>query len=170
MKIVLRIIPVGLLLLFTTLVNAQIKIGHINSQELLAAMPESDSAQKKLEKLAKEHELAIEEMTVEFNKKYEVFMNLPEDASDLVKTSKQAELEDLQRRIAAYEQSAQQDIQQKRVELFRPIQEKAINAVNQVAEELGFTYILDEGVGVIVYAAPNAENILPQVKEKLGLP
>ena len=35
-------------------VNAQdkLKIGHINSQELLAAMPASDSAQKKLEKIA----------------------------------------------------------------------------------------------------------------------
>ncbi|MGD2035385.1 MAG: OmpH family outer membrane protein, partial [Bacteroidales bacterium] len=51
-------------------VSAQdkLKIGHINSQELLAAMPASDSAQKKLEKIAKEHELVLEEMSVEFNK------------------------------------------------------------------------------------------------------
>ena len=29
-----------------------LKLGHINSQELFVAMPESDSAQKKLEKAA----------------------------------------------------------------------------------------------------------------------
>ena len=53
--------------------QVKLKIGHINSQELLAAMPESDSAQKKLEKVARDHELVLEEMSVEFNKKFETY-------------------------------------------------------------------------------------------------
>ena len=50
-----------------------VKLGHISSQELLSAMPQSDSAQVKLERLAKEHEAVLDEMTVEFNKKYEAY-------------------------------------------------------------------------------------------------
>ncbi len=153
--------------------NAQTKIGHINSQELLALMPETDSAQKQLEKLAKEHELALEEMSVEFNKKYEDFINKVNDTgnpmSDLVRASKEAELQEMQQRTQAFQQQAERDIQQKRMTLFQPIQEKAINAVNEVAAEQKFTYILDSGMGVVVYSAPDAQDILPLVKKKLGL-
>ncbi len=154
-------------------VNGQqkLKIGHINSQELLASMPASDSAQKKLEAIAAEHEAILDEMTVEFNKKLEAYRKAAESGtlSDLAKTTKEAELQDLQNRIQTFEQTAQQDLQQKRVEFFTPVQEAALKAVNAVAEENGFTYIFDTGMGAIAYSAPDAQDILPLVKAKLGL-
>ncbi len=159
--------------IFSLSVSAQdkLKIGHINSQELLAAMPESDSAQKKLEKIAKEHELVLEEMSVEFNKKFEAYRKAMDAGtlSDLARATKEAELEDLQNRIGTFEQTAQQDLQQKRVEFFTPVQEAALSAVNEVAEEQGYTYILDTGVGVVVYSSPDSKDILDLVKTKLGL-
>jgi len=145
------------------------KIGHINSQELLMAMPESDSAQKKIEQLAKEHENVLEEMTVEYNKKLEVLNKSYATLSDLAKASKEAELQDLQTRIQTFQQSAQEDLQRKRMDLFKPIQDKALKAVNDVAAENGFTYILDSGVGAVVYEGSDAQDILPLVKKKIGL-
>lgn len=157
----------------TLAASAQTKIGHINSQELLASMPETDSAQKKLEQVAKEHELVLEELTVEFNKKYEDYLKKMEDAqnpmSDLIRAAKEAELQELQQRTQAFQQQAEQEIQRQRMQLFQPIQEKAIKAVNEVAAENGFTYILDTGMGVVVYTAPDAQDILPFVKTKLGI-
>jgi outer membrane protein len=163
----LGLMLVVLLLGFTA--KAQDKIGHINSQELLAAMPETDSAQKQLEKIAMEHDLALEEMSVEFNKKLEDLNTNYNELSELVRTSKEAELQDLQKRIQAFQQTAEQDLQRKRYELFQPIQEKAINAVNEIAKEKGFTYVLDSGTGVVVYMGDNAQDLLPLVKVKLGL-
>ena len=145
------------------------KIGHINSQDLLTAMPESDSAQKKLEKLAKEHENVLEEMTVEYNKKLEAYNKEFNNMSDLAKAAKEAELQDLQNRIQTFQQSAQEDLQRKRMEFFKPIQDKALKAVNDVAAENGFTYILDSGIGAVVYEGPDAVDILPLVKKKLGI-
>jgi outer membrane protein len=161
------------LLFFGLSVSAQSKtqkIGHINSQELLAAMPESDSAQKQVEKIAKEHESVIEEMTVEYNKKVEALTKTYETLSDLAKASKEAELQDIQTRIQKFQQDAQEDLQRKRAELFKPIQDKALAAVNAVAAENGFAYILDSGIGAVVYEGPDAQDILPLVKKKLGLP
>lgn len=166
---------IGLLAIATLSLTAtaQTKIGHINSQELLAAMPQTDSAQKKLEKIAMDHELAIEEMTVEFNKKYEDYLKKMEDQvnpmSDLIRAAKEAELQEIQQRVQGFQQQAEQDIQAQRQQLFMPIQEKAIAAVNEIAAEQGFTYILDSGMGVVVYSAPDAEDILPLVKTKLGI-
>ena len=134
-------------------------------------MPASDSAQSKLEKIAQDHEAVLEEMTVEFNKKLEAYKKALEAGtlSDLARASKEAELEDLQNRIQVFEQTAQQDLQQKRVEFFTPVQESALNAVNAVAAENGFTYIFDTGMGGVVYTSPESEDILPLVKQKLGL-
>ncbi len=148
-----------------------VKLGHISSQELLSAMPQSDSAQVKLERLAKEHEAVLDEMTVEFNKKYEAYKVALEGGklSDLARATKEGELEDMQNRIQTFQQTAEQDLQKKRVELFSPVQEAALNAVNKVAAEHGFTYIFDSGMGTIVYTAPDSEDILPLVKAELGL-
>jgi outer membrane protein len=149
----------------------KLKIGHINSQELLAAMPASDSAQKKLEKIANEHEAILDEMTVEFNKKLDTYRKALDAGtlSDLAKSTKEGELQDLQNRIQTFQQTAQDDLQQKRVELFQPVQDAALKAVNTVAEENGFTYIFDTGMGAVVYSSPDAIDILPLVKAKLGL-
>jgi outer membrane protein len=170
MKKIATLIPfLFVTILFAQVGAAQPKLGHINSQELLAAMPESDSAQKKIEKVAKEHELTLEEMQVEFNKKFDEYRTNVDTYSELKRATKEVELEDLQNRIQSFQQTAEQDIAKQRRKLFQPIQEKALNAVNEVAEEQGFTYIFDSGVGVIVYASDDSENIMPLVKEKMGL-
>ena len=160
-------------LAFPLAANAQTKIGHINSQELLLAMPEMESAQKKLEKLAENHKSALEELTVEFNKKYEEYARNMEDTqnsmSDVVRTTKEAELQEMQQRIQAFKQQAEQDLKIQRMQLLQPIQDRAIAAAVEVAAENGFTYILDSGMGVIIYSAPDAQDILPMVKAKLGL-
>lgn len=157
----------------TLVVSAQkaLKLGHINSQELLASMPESDSAQAHLEKIAAEHEAILEELSVEFNKKFDAYRLGIENKtlSDLARATKEAELQDLQNRIQTFEQKAQEDIQKKQVELLQPIHQKALNAVNEVAEENGFTYIFDTGAGGVIYTSSDSQDILPLVKAKLGL-
>lgn len=164
-----NILFISLAILLTSVAYGEQKIGHINSQELLSIMPEADSAQRKLEMIAKDHELSLEELTVEFNKLFEDYQTNRNTYSDLKRATKEAELEDAQRRIQSFQQTAEQDLQQKRMELFQPVQEKAINAVNTVAEENDFTYIFDMGTGAIVFKGEGSIDIMPLVKEKLGL-
>ena len=45
---------------------------------------------------------------------------------------------------------------------------KARNAIEEVAKSGNYTYIFDKSIGSILYAN-ESENILPQVKKKLGL-
>ena len=47
-----------------TLKAQELKFGHINSRELLTTMPESDSAQARVQKLASDYELQMEEIKV----------------------------------------------------------------------------------------------------------
>ncbi len=76
MKNIIKIIAVLLLMFTASGISAQ-KFAHINSQELLAAMPESDSAQAQIERLAANYESQLEEMQVELNKKYDDYLTQP---------------------------------------------------------------------------------------------
>ena len=57
----------------TSLTNAQSKIAHINTQELIAAMPEMLSAKAEVEKLQKSYETEIQTLATELKKKMEQY-------------------------------------------------------------------------------------------------
>jgi outer membrane protein len=149
-------------------ISAQ-KFAHINSQELLAAMPESDSAQVTIEKLAANYESQLEEMQVELNKKYDDYLTNRDSYSDLIKQTKESEISDLQQRIQQFQTIATEDIQNKRTELLRPILDKANGAIKNVAEANNFIYVFDISQGNPIYFSDQSTDILPLVKEKLGV-
>lgn len=148
--------------------NAQ-KFGHINTQELLAAMPETDSAQAQVEKEAKELEDQLEMLQVEYNNKLEQYNQDMDKLSEVILQTKQQELYDYQQRIQKFRVNAEQGIQKRNQQLFQPILDKANKAIEEVAQEKGFTYIFDSGTGVMVYISDDSQDILPLVKAKLGI-
>jgi len=172
MKRTLSIFVIMLALTFGSVSYAQkanIKLGHINSQELLSLMPEKDSAQAAFEKYQKKLADQLDVMQVEFNKKYQEYVAEQNNLTDLIRQTKEQELNDVNKRIQDFQQTAQQDMQKKQNELMQPVVEKAQKAIKDVARENGFTYIFDLATGGILYFSENTENILPLVKTKLGL-
>jgi len=88
--------------------------------------------------------------------------------SSIIKQTKEKEILDLQRRIQEFQQTAQEDLQNKENELTAPIIEKARNAVRDVAKENGYTFIFNSTEGLLLYTEP-ADDIMALVKKKLGL-
>src|SRR5664279_1148419 len=105
------------------------KIGHINLQQLVSAMPESDSAQVLLQKTQKEMEGTYQQMQGEFNKKYEDFNKNSKTYNELIKTTRETELQDLNKRLQQFQTNAQQTLQQLNQKLLKPILEKANNCL-----------------------------------------
>ncbi len=60
-------------------------------------------------------------------------------------------------------------MQRKQAEVMQPIIEKAQNAIKEVAKANGFTYVYDIASGVLLYFSDDSEDILPLVKQKLGI-
>jgi len=146
-----------------------LKFGHINSRELLAAMPESDSAQANIQKLASDYERQMEEMQVELNNKYDTYLQNRDTYTDLIRQTKEADIQEMQQRIANFEQMAQQDLQTQQGEMMRPILEKANLAIQEVAKENDFIYIFDVGSGNPIYWSEKSIDVLPLVRTKLGI-
>lgn len=147
-----------------------LKFGHLNRNELIQAMPEFDSARATLEKLNTELTNAGELLQVELNNKYEAYLKEGKNLTDLVRQTKEQELQDYQRRLTEFQTNAQNQIQEKQVALFTPITEKADKAIREVGKENGFIYIFDiSGNQVAYFDETKSTNILPLAKTKLGL-
>ena len=57
----------------------------------------------------------------------------------------------------------------KQQELLAPIQEKLRAAIKAVGDEKGYTYMLDNNPGIVLYTGNSAIDATPLVKAKLGL-
>ncbi|MDA0326383.1 MAG: OmpH family outer membrane protein [Bacteroidetes bacterium] len=147
--------------------QAQSKVAHINTQELVESMPDMKSAKSELEKLAKTYETDIQAMATELQNKITQY-----DAESSTKTDEEngkrlQEVQSMEQSIRQYQAQAQQDLQKKELDLLRPITEKAKNAILKVGNAQGFDYVLDssQGQGVIM---ANGKDLLKDVRTELG--
>ena len=149
--------------------NAQVKIAHVNTAEILDAMPEKAKAEKDLEKYYGELQSQLQAMAKEYQTKMQDYEANQATMSNLVKQSKEKEIVDLQTRIQQFQASAEQEFEGKRAELLSPMLEKIQNAINSVGKEKGYTYILDLATGATVYVGTDAVDATKDVKTKLGI-
>jgi outer membrane protein len=103
------------------------------------------------------------------NKKYDDYLQNRDKYTNLIRQTKEADIQEMQQRIQNFQQMAQEDLQTQQSQLMRPIIEKANKAVREVAEEKGFIYIFDIGSGNPVYWSDKSTDVLPLVKAKLGI-
>ena len=164
MKKILLILALSLAVILST--QAQSKFGYLNSNELLSMM--SIDEQEELQTYAKGLESQLTAMQAEYEKKVVEYQQNETSYSDIIKEDKIREIEGIQQRVVEFQKSAQQSLAEKEAELFTPIREKAMVAIDKVAKEGNYTFIFDSGAGGFLYAA-ESENVLNLVKSKLGL-
>ncbi|HCI56256.1 MAG TPA: OmpH family outer membrane protein [Bacteroidales bacterium] len=150
-------------------VEAQaLKFGHINTDELIRAMPEYDSAMAKLTRIQKELINELELMQVELNNKYETYNRESKNYTELVRQTKEQELADMSKRIQDFQLQAQNQLQEEQTNLTRPIFEKVDKAIRDVGKEGGFIYVFD-ATQLRYFDETKSVNVMPQVKAKLGI-
>lgn len=145
-----------------------IKIGHINSNDLMQIMPGRDTAMAKLQKEVEDAQSEMEAMKKEYENKVNEYMAKRDQLSELIRKTKESELQAMGARIEEFQANAQRMLEQSQEELLKPIVDRAKAAITEVGKENGYTYILDAGVGSILYSQ-DSDDIMPLVKKKLGL-
>ena len=145
------------------------KLGHLDAQEILALMPEREKATEDYQEYAKGLESQLMSMQSLYQSSIQDYQDNEATYSDLVKQDKIAEIQGLEQRIGTFQQSAQESLQRKEVELLSPILEKLQNAINEVAEDGDYTYIFDNSTGGMLLYSKDSENISSLVKKNLGL-
>jgi outer membrane protein len=161
---------VALIIAFSSASRAQTaqKIGYIDFNTLIAAMPGVDSVKIKLQKYQQTLTDQLDAMRAEFENKYLDYQSQSASMSDLIKQTKEKELQDLQGRIDGFQTKAQQDLQAKQQELLQPIVDKAKSAIKEVAKENKYTYVLNSIEDVVLFHE-TTDDLMDLVKKKLGI-
>ena len=151
MKKVLKLTLAVVLMMSVSSLYAQ-KFGRVDTNEVLAAMPEAKEAQANLETFVNDLGATFETMQVEINTK----------------------VADLQKNEATMTESQKQfkykEIQEKRAELFKPVQDKAMEAIRKVAQAGGYLAVFDTAMPTLAYFdEAQLTDLLPEVKRELGI-
>ena len=108
-----------------------------------------------------------DDMTDVYNKMLDDYEKNQAVLSEIVKKNKEAELLDKEKRLREFEQTASESLQKRNSDLIQPILDKILKAVDKVAGENGFTYILDVSKGSVVFTSKDSQNINPLVLKEL---
>jgi len=144
------------------------KVAHIDSEQLLMAMPETKAMENELKKVQQTYADEYNGQATALQAKLKKYDAEAPTQTDDKNKERMEEVESLKEKIQKYAQTADQEIQKKRFDLLKPIIEKAQKAVSDVAKEKGYTYVFDAspGKGLIVF---EGEDLLPAVKTKLAI-
>ncbi|HJS55716.1 MAG TPA: OmpH family outer membrane protein [Chitinophagaceae bacterium] len=148
------------------------KYAIIDTKYILDKLPEYKDAQRKLDDFAAGWQKEIDDQQADLDKMYRDFEAEQVMLSDELKKKREDELfvrekevRDLQRKRFGFEG----DLFKKRQELVKPVQDKVYNAVQKLAVQRSYDFILDKSEGItVIFADPKLDKSEDILKE-LGI-
>jgi outer membrane protein len=141
---------------------------HINSEELIAAMPETKAMGEELKKLGQSYDADYKSQVNALQVKAKAYQEQAVNQPNEINEARQKEITEIQQKLQLYMRTAQEELQKKEYNLLKPIVDKAKKAIEDVAAAKGIKYVFDSsaGKGLIVFTG---EDLMPAVKAKLGI-
>jgi outer membrane protein len=151
------------------------KIAFTNVELILAYMPETAAIDKQMETMEAKLSQSLEVKQKYYQQKMMDYVEREQKGPAMTETEKNAavtELQKLEGEIQANVADAQQKLLAKRMELLGPVQAKMQKAIDEVAVEGGYTYILNQAVGSgipsILYGDKELD-VTTTIAKKLGI-
>lgn len=149
-------------------VNAQSKVGTINTDIILSQMPELKGVEAEMQDYGKKLDADLRKKYQDYQKLVEKFEAEQEELNEVIQKFRINEITDLEEEIQKFQQNSQQLIRAKQDELLRPLYSKIGKALEAIVEEEKFTQIFNEGNNLI-YISPEYD-VTEKVMKVLGLP
>ena len=153
---------------FTT-ANAQAKFGHVNTQEIIQAMPEYTTAKAEIDKLTAQYEADLKAMQDELQKKADAFDKEQATLPENIKQRRQTELQEMYQKIQQSYQDNQQALQKASSEKMQAITAKVLDAIKAVGQAGDYVIINEINAGIPYISTTLSTDVTAQVKTKLGL-
>jgi outer membrane protein len=159
-------------LFFALAGNAQTRYAIIDTKYILDKMPEYKDAQKNLDDIAYKWQKEVDSLQFQLDRMYKDYEAEQVMLSDDLKKKredqlfvKEKSLRDLQKKHFGFEG----DLFKKRQELIKPIQDKVYNAVQRLAVQRSYDFILDKSEGItVIFADPKLDKSEDVLRE-LGI-
>lgn len=156
------------LILVANVSQAQTKIGYIDAETVLYLMPEVASIDSQMRQFQIDS-IGAEYSSLMQNYQYKDSLVRADSNRKLPPAVRQQYERDLQQLIGTlqgWQETAQQIAQAKQNQLLAPVMKKINDAINAVAKEKGYTYVLTRDSFLV---APDSDNLLMPVAAKLKI-
>ena len=160
---------IAILFLMAPLAIFAQKFGHLNSADIIQAMPEYKAAQTELQNLEKQYTNELQMMESELAKKSEAYEKEKATLPANIAQRREAELQDLYGRMQQYYQESQQQLAQASQEKMNTLTEKITKAIKEVGVAGGYLYIFDLASGIPYISETLSTDVTGAVKTKLGI-
>ncbi|MDP4172689.1 MAG: OmpH family outer membrane protein [Bacteroidota bacterium] len=155
---------------FTKLVNAQLKIGFVDSDTIMDKLPDAQDAQQKLDAIIKDWQSELNKLEKDWKDRYDDYEKRKLIMSDQTRAETEAELVKLEEKMNDYRQKkfgTNGELFQKQDEFMKPIQNRVFDAIKKVAEEQDFDFVFDRSGDVLFLYAKEKYDITNLVLDKL---
>ena len=152
--------------------TAQQKIGHIDTETVMKRLPEFQTAQQEVERLTSQYQSELDQLAQGADALEREFAARELLYTDQERETKQAEIAARRQEVEALRRryfGPQGELVRGQQQAMRPIQERVLTAIETVADEGGYDYVLDRaGEVVFLYAKPQ-HDLTDDVLEELGV-
>ncbi len=158
-------------LAFLTIGNIQgQKYGHVNSNDIIMAIPEVKAADTEIEDYSNKLILKGQDMVKKYETAYQGYAAQANrgELNQIQMQQGEADLTTQKAAIEEYEIEVQNLIGKKKQEVYQPILDKVQQVIVNIGKEMGYTMIFDSFSMGMVFAQ-ESEDIMPLVKERLGI-
>ncbi|GAB3898141.1 OmpH/Skp family outer membrane protein [Spirosoma agri] len=162
----------GLFLLFCLNTQAQsLKVGFTRIDYIIAQTPEAKAVSNQLSVQQTQVEGEYKRMQKEFDEKYATYQKGSAQMTETIRKDRETELQNLQTRIQEFGRSAQESLQAKYKQLMGPVLSRVQQAIDTVAKQKGYAFVLSAGAGNssnILYASEE-NDVTDAVLKQLGI-
>lgn len=170
MKKTVLTLSVLFIVLLTSALSAQPKIGYVDSDTIMKQLADYQDTQKKLDALIKEWQEEIAKMERDHKAKFEDYQKKRLILSEQKRVDTEKELVDLENQISQYRQDklgVRGELFQKQEELMKPINNRIFTAIQQVAKENDYDFIFDRSGDMVFLYAKEQYDVTRLVLDKL---
>lgn len=152
--------------------QAQQKIGYVDSQYILEQMPEYETVQQKLDRLEQQWEQELQKMQEEVDKLFEEYQARELLYTEQERKRKREEIRQKEQELQTFRQNhfgPEGQLYQRQQQLMRPIQEKILAAIDEIARQESYDYVFDKSGDFLFLFAREQHNVSDLVLAELGI-
>ncbi len=147
--------------------QAVLKIGYIDSREIVDKAPEAQTAQRQFEQEMQRIQSEINQMQTDFNAMLTAYQQQQGTMSEDARRAREQELSDQQQQYTQRADQMQQELEVKRAELVEPVMQRINVIIEEIRAEGNYSLIFDVGAGSII-AADESLDLTEEVLRRLG--
>lgn len=162
---------IALSILSVTAFTQTQKTAYADVDYILSQLPEFKNIQSELQTYRSQLQKQYEAKVQEYQQKVQTYQQEEATMVDAIKADRQRDIRQMEQNIRQFEMDMQESFSKKQQTLLNPVYEKIGNAIETVAKEEGYTFVLTtraNGMDVLLYGEEQYD-LSDTILRKLGV-